>query len=85
VGRSATSRPGGPAACSPDLDDDSSLGIVWLPVKLGGDQASLLRRGSTPSTAGSLSLEDGFLPDEIATVDAGVTGWISAELQQNVI
>ena len=60
-------------------------GFVWLPVKLGGDQASLLRRGSALSTAGSSSLEDGFLADEIGTGDAGVTGWISAELQQNVI
>ena len=45
----------------------------------------MTRRGSTLSIAGSSSLEGGLVPDRVAAGDAGVAGWISAELQQNVI
>jgi hypothetical protein len=70
---------------SPDLDDDPFLWIGLACRYFGGDWAFALRRGSALSIAGSSSLEGGFVPDRVAAGDAGVAGWISAELQQNVI
>src|SRR6185312_14288218 len=70
---------------SPDLDDDP---FVWIGLPCrhsGGDRAPALRRGSALSIAGSSSLEGGLVPDRVSAGDAGVAGWISAELQQNVV
>src|SRR5580704_1064759 len=48
----------------------------------GGDRASAT---AALSIAGSSRVEGGLMPERVAGGDAGVAGWISAELQQNVI
>ncbi len=38
-----------------------------------------------PSATGTVERGGGFVPDQVVTGNAGVAGWISAELQQDVI
>ena len=50
-----------------------------------GERAARLRPRAEPVHRGIVELEGGFVTDQMAAGDAGVTGWISAELQHNII